>query len=237
MCSFTTEIRKSFFNFAAKITIMKINIISNLALLALFVWNCANNSNEKPSASTTTLTTEEQNRLEKEHEPFRAGYADSVNLGLIEDNTFKSSSRRIVTAEVGGAKVMVNYGSPGKRGRVIWNGLVSYDQVWVTGAHWATAIEFSKDVKINGITVPAGMYGFFTIPNPNEWTLIINKRYDQHLADDYSDAEDVVRVKVKPENLTDLVQRLTYTITPSGNKGTIGVAWDNVKVSLPFEVI
>ncbi len=237
MCSFTTEIRKSFFNFAEKINIMKINIISSVALLAVFVWNCAGNTNETPSEATTTLTTEEQSRLEKEHELFRAGYADSVNLGLIEDSTFKSSSRRIATAEVGGAKVTINYGSPGKRGRVIWNGLVSYDQVWVTGAHWATAVEFSKDVKINGTTVPAGMYGFFTIPNPDEWTLIINKRYDQHLADDYSDAEDVVSVKVKPENLTVVVKRLTYTITPSGNTGTIDVAWDDVKVSLPFEVI
>lgn len=216
---------------------MKINIILNLALLVLFVWNCAGNTNEKPSESSTVVATEGNSQLEKEHELFRAGYADSVNLGLIEDNTFKSSSRRVATAEVGGTKVMINYGSPGKRGRVIWNGLVAYDQVWVTGAHWATAIEFSKDVKVNGTTIPAGMYGFFTIPNPNEWTLIINKRYDQHLADDYSDAEDVVRIKVKPENLTNLVQRLTYTVTPSGNKGTIDMAWDNVKVSLPFEVI
>jgi hypothetical protein len=217
---------------------------SQIPLLSaiLFLAACAT---EAPQSTETVVDTipkvsevVEKSQLETEHELFRAGYADSVNQGMMTDNTFKGSSRRMATETVGGTTVSINYGSPGKRGRVIWNGLVSYDQVWVTGAHWATAVTFDKDVKIEGTEIKAGTYGFFTIPGKAEWTLILNKTYDQHLADSYAEGDDIVRFKVKPENQKKITERLTYSVESTGDKnGKITMAWDEVKVSLPFEVI
>lgn len=164
-------------------------------------------------------------------------YADSVNQGLIAKDTMKTSARREVQAAIGGLNVRVNYGSPGVRGRIVWNGLVAYDQVWVTGAHTSTAFTFDKDVMIDNQKISAGTYGFFTIPNEKEWTLILNTRPNQHLADDYTDKEDVIRVKVKPEMLKKEVQRLTYEIEKkSDNEGAVSMSWEKVKVSLPFKV-
>jgi len=193
-------------------------------------------SEEKP-AEEMTGESQELSQLEKEHQLFRAGYADSVNQGLITDDTMITSARREASAQVGDATVTVNYGSPGKRGRVLWNGLVSYDIIWVSGSHWATAVEFSEDVMVGETTVPAGMYAFFTIPGRESWTLILNKNYDQHLAEDYEQAEDVVRVEVEPETLDEVVQRLTYEVeetTPG--EGEISLMWDQLKVSMPFTV-
>lgn len=138
--------------------------------------------NPEKEKAVTTEPTAEISEIEKEHLLIMAGYADSVNLGLVED-TIKGSARREAKGNLGDTEVTINYGSPGKRGRVIWNGLVSYDQVWVSGSHWATAVTFSKDVVIEGTDVPPGTYGFFTIPGRETWTLIINKHFDQHLAD------------------------------------------------------
>lgn len=184
----------------------------------------------------TTEPTAEISEIEKEHLLIMAGYADSVNLGLVED-TIKGSARREAKGNLGDTEVTINYGSPGKRGRVIWNGLVSYDQVWVSGSHWATAVTFSKDVVINDIIIPAGEYGFFTIPGRETWTLIINKRFDQHLADEYDEVEDVVRVSVKPIELENEVQRLTYEIEKiADSEGTISLSWDQIKVSMPFSI-
>lgn len=179
---------------------------------------------------------DEMSNLEKEHILEKVEYADSVNAGLIED-TFKGSARREAKGTVGSTEITINYGSPGVRGRVIWNGLVSYDQVWVSGSHWATAISFSEDVEINGTQVPKGMYGFFTIPGIEEWTLILNKTFDMHLADEYEEFEDVVRVTVKPDILDEPVQRLTYEVVQeSENIANITMAWDQIKVSLPVQV-
>lgn len=189
------------------------------------------NPSEKSSESAVSS---EMSNLEKEHLPVRAGYADSVNQGLLED-TIKGSSRREAKGNIGDTDVTVNYGSPGVRGRVIWNGLVSYDQVWVSGSHWATAVTFSKDVVVAGTEVPAGMYGFFTIPGKDTWTLILNKKFDMHLADDYDEANDVVRLIVTPETLENTVQRLTYEIaSDSDSSGSIAMSWDQIRVRMPL---
>jgi hypothetical protein len=179
---------------------------------------------------------DEMSNLEKEHILEKVEYADSVNAGLIED-TFKGSARREAKGTVGSTEITINYGSPGVRGRVIWNGLVSYDQVWVSGSHWATAISFSEDVEINGTQVPKGMYGFFTIPGIEEWTLVLNKTFDMHLADEYEESDDVVRVTVKPDILDEPVQRLTYEVEQeSENIANITMAWDQIKVNLSVQV-
>ncbi|AFL83066.1 Protein of unknown function (DUF2911) [Belliella baltica DSM 15883] len=212
---------------------MKKTLITILSATLLF---SRGGANKETTEVTLEAETEELSNLEKEHLLEKVAYADSVNVGLIED-TFKGSARREAIGSIGDATVTINYGSPGKRGRVIWNGLVSYDQVWVSGSHWATAVTFSEDVVINEVEVPAGMYGFFTIPGREEWTLIINKHYDQHLADEYDEADDLVRVSVKPIDLDNEVQRLTYEVDKvSDTEGAISLSWDQVKVSMPFSI-
>ena len=199
-------------------------------VFGLMVFSCGQQNKE------ASIKEESLSNLEKEHILEKVEYADSVNASLIED-TYKGSARREARATIGNTEISVNYGSPGMRGRVIWNGLVSYDQVWVSGSHWATAMSFSKEVSINGVIVPAGMYGFFTIPGREEWTLILNKTYDMHLADEYDESEDLVRVTVTPEMLENSVQRLTYEIVMSSETSVdITLAWDKIKVRLPVEV-
>jgi hypothetical protein len=136
---------------------------------------------------------------------------------------------------VGNNHVHIDYGSPSVRGRVIWNGLVAYKQVWATGAHKATWIDFSKDVMIEGKHIPKGRYGFFTIPDKEEWTLILNKTWDMHLSDDYKAENDIIRVKVKPKKSKKIVESLTYEVLPmKGNKGKIKMSWEFLSVSLDF---
>ncbi len=148
------------------------------------------------------------------------------------------SPRTNAMANIGDAHIHIDYSSPGVRGRTIWGGLVAYDQVWVTGAHKATSINFNKDVKVNGEPISAGTYGFFTIPGKEEWTILLNTNHEQHLADDYNEAEDVLRFQVVPEELPEIVESLTYEVKPKeGNKGTISIMWEHKKVSFDVEVI
>jgi hypothetical protein len=121
------------------------------------------------------------------------------------------------------------------RGRQIFGGLVAFGEVWVTGAHKATSIQFDKAVKIGEKEIPAGKYGLFTIPGENEWTVILNQVWDMHLADDYDAGKDLVRISVAPEKLLDTVESLTYTVNET-SKGTaeISVAWDKTKIT--FEI-
>lgn len=155
------------------------------------------------------------------------------NPNLVKDTT-KKSIKSMAYAIVNGDSIKINYHSPGVRKRVIWGGLVPYDEVWVTGAHDATTVEFPKRVIINGKEIPAGKYAFFTIPGKKEWIIIINKNWKQHLATEYDEKEDMVRIKVKPMKNVH-TERLQYFIRDNGNrKGTISVAWEKLKVSFPI---
>lgn len=206
------------------------NRIVGLMVFAAVVLAACNRSEKTDGIASSS----EMNNLEKEHLLVRAGYADSVNKGLLED-TIKGSSRREAKGNIGSTEITVNYGSPGVRGRVIWNGLVAYDQVWVSGSHWATAVTFSKDVVVGGTEVPAGTYGFFTIPGKEIWTLILNSNYDMHLADDYQESQDIVRLMVTPEILDSPVQRLTYEVSiDNESSGSIAMSWDQIRVRMPI---
>lgn len=155
------------------------------------------------------------------------------NPNLVKD-TSKKSIKSMAVAVINGDSVKINYHSPGVRKRIIWGGLVPYNEVWVTGAHDATNIEFPMTILIGGIQVPAGKYAFFTIPGKKEWTIIINKNWQQHLAFDYDEKEDVVRIKVKPAKNAH-TERLQYFIeTPKGKNPRIAVAWEKVRIEIPF---
>ena len=164
-------------------------------------------------------------------------YADSVNNGLIAKDTIKSSPARTAEAMIGTNYIYIKYHSPGVKNRVIWGGLVAYDQVWVTGAHAATSINFHYPVLINNKKIEKGTYAIFTMPGEKEWVFILNKNYSQHLADDYNQAEDVIRVKLLPLK-NKMTQRLTYSILATGsNAGKIEIAWEKIKIEVPFTTI
>lgn len=155
-----------------------------------------------------------------------------------EPDTLKGSLKAKAMGTIGDVGITINYYSPAVRGRVIWGGLVPLAQVWVTGAHRATNIEFNGDVTIGGAKIAAGKYALFTIPGIEEWTIIINKDWDQHLVDNYNQKDDIVRVKVKPETESKNQERLRYEIETEGSsKGEIVVYWEKVEISLPISAV
>jgi len=166
-----------------------------------------------------------------------SGYCDSINKGLIKEDTLKGSPERTAMATVGGVHVHIVYHSPGVRGRVIWGGLVPYDQVWVAGAHQATTIQLSGPVKINDRELPAGTYAFFIIPGRDQWTAIFNSRYEQHLTDEYNPKEDVLRFNVTPEDHEE-TPRLTYAVDRVDDQsGAITFLWEKKHIHIPFTSI
>jgi len=138
---------------------------------------------------------------------------------------------------IGDAHIHIDYSSPGVRGRIIFGGLVGYDTVWQAGAHNATWIETNTDLVINGELLPKGKYGFFTIPSKEDWTIMLNKKWDQHGKDEYDENDDVIRFKVTPSISDEIIEHLEYKVNKiSETEGTISLAWEKVTISFPFKV-
>jgi hypothetical protein len=138
---------------------------------------------------------------------------------------------------IGDAHIHIDYSSPGVRNRIIFGGLLAYDMVWQAGAHKATWLETNKDLIIDGKILPAGKYGFFTIPSKDEWTLIFNTNWDQHGKDDYDEIDDVLRFKIKPVTSEDITEHLVYKINKiRDNEGSISLTWEKVSLKFNFEL-
>lgn len=207
---------------------MKIASIIILSSVILFT-SCNDNDGHKETIA-------ESNHMHHDTK-FVDGYADSINNGLIPEDTMKKSVPRVAMKTIGKTHIHINYSSPGVKGRIIWGGLVPFNTVWVTGAHNATKITFNEDIFIDNKKIQSGTYAIFTIPKEKEWIFILNKNYNQHLTDNYTEDEDIIRVAIKPQENV-FTQRLTYIVNElENNSGTIEIHWEKVKLVVPFKTL
>ena len=104
-----------------------------------------------------------------------------------------ASQHSVVKQRVGLTDVEVDYSRPNKNGREIFGGLVPYGKLWRTGANAVTKIKFSDAVTLGGKEIPAGEYTLFTIPTPDEWTIIVSKDAKVQSTADYKQENDALR--------------------------------------------
>ncbi len=140
------------------------------------------------------------------------------------------SPRKEMKGKIGGTTINVNYGSPSVKGRAVWGGLVPNGKVWRTGANEATTIEVSNEIMVEGKKLPAGKYGFFAIPNDEEWVIIFNSVHNQWGAYEYDSSKDVLRVNVKPTTGKDHVEALDYAL----ENNSLILKWE--KLSVPIKI-
>lgn len=144
------------------------------------------------------------------------------------------SPNATVGQTIGVSKVEIAYSRPSARGREIFGGLVPFGEVWRTGANEATTISFSTPVRIEGNALEAGTYGFFTIPGPDQWTLIFNETAKQWGAYNYDSSTDALRVQVEPESASarEMMTFSFHDVTDS--TATVALRWSETRV--PFKI-
>jgi hypothetical protein len=148
-----------------------------------------------------------------------------------------ASPTQTVKQEFGIGSIELSYSRPGIKGRKLYTDIAPAGQVWRTGANQATTLTFSDEVIIGGTKVPAGKYGLVSIPDKNEWTLILTKQLDVTQPAAYKQENDIVRVKAKPATLPSPVETFTMqfaNVKPSSTE--LQLMWDNVAVSLPITI-
>ncbi len=101
------------------------------------------------------------------------------------------------TSKVTTPLVKVLYGRPTHtKDTEVFGSEVPFNEVWRTGANEATEIKIYKDVMFGDKLVSAGTYVLYTIPNENQWEIILSSNTDVFGAHQYSSVFDVARVLV-----------------------------------------
>jgi tetratricopeptide (TPR) repeat protein len=144
------------------------------------------------------------------------------------------SQRAEVSQRIGITDVTIDYHRPLVNDRKVWDGLVPYGKVWRAGANINTTIKFSDPVMIEGKPLDKGTYGLDMIPNADEWTIIFSKNSTSWGAFTYDQAEDALRVTVKPK-ASDMHNALTYDFDDlQKDSAVVELEWE--KIAVPFKV-
>lgn len=147
------------------------------------------------------------------------------------------SGRAEVIVTVAGAAITVNHGTPSRRGREIWGVLVPFGQVWRTGANQATGFTTDRALVLGSgrdtLTVPAGAYTLFSIPERDGGALIVNRQTGQ-AGTAYDAAQDLGRVPLQVRALAEPVEVFTIAVTAAGDGGELRLQWDRTELVVPF---
>jgi len=161
------------------------------------------------------------------------------------------NQRAEVSQQIGLVRASIEYSSPDvhgpagedRRGK-IWGGLVPYGVhdlgfnnakgPWRAGANENTVFTVSHDVTIEGKPLKAGRYGLHMLAGANEFTIIFSNNSTSWGSFTYKEAEDALRVTVKPEKAP-YREWLTYDfIDRQPDRATVALLWEELRI--PFTI-
>ncbi len=162
-------------------------------------------------------------RAFSEHER-RAGPSGSLSL------------RDTVVAEAGGARLLVDYGRPSKRGRAIFGNVVPFDRVWRTGANLATHLITDRRLDFDGVSLPGGAYTLYTIPRPDGWTLLVSSETGQWGSLTPEPVTFVARIPMRVSRSPGVIETFTISVDRSATGGVLRMGWDDTVAEASFVV-
>ena len=162
-------------------------------------------------------------------------------LAYLVSQTKSKSPEANVELAVGDLKVHVFYNRPFKRGREIFGELVPFGKVWRTGANEATYLETNLPLEFNGQVLKPGKYSVWTIPGPDSWVIIFNKKYPSWGVSfdgesNYNAADDALRIEVPVVMQDKEIEQFTISLEKVDEGMELIFLWDHTLVVAPFRL-
>jgi hypothetical protein len=137
------------------------------------------------------------------------------------------------TCDLGGGKsIKTDYSSPRLNGRKMVGDHDPYGKVWRNGANEATTFVTTGDLMVGGKSVPAGSYTLFVLPEPDKWTLIINKKTGEWGIPYKYEADELARVEMKLSKLPSPVENFTIAYDKTSSGCTLREEWDTTRATI-----
>ncbi len=155
----------------------------------------------------------------------------SSDLQAQDDKALRPSPPATATLTTGDLTITIDYSSPAVKGRQVLGKLIPNGEIWRLGANEATTFEVNKDVKVNGLKLPAGKYAMFSIQDGGDWTFIFNSVAEQWGAYKYDKSKDVLRVQATPTKTDEMEERMTFAVNETKKgKAEVVFNWENIEV-------
>lgn len=135
----------------------------------------------------------------------------------------------------------ITYSRPYKKGRDIFGGLQPHGVVWRTGANEATIFKVNKTIRFGDKVIEPGLYSLFTIPNPQEWSVILNSKTGQWGVNMDQKANrdpnfDVAQITVPSIKSDKIIEQFTILFEEVHEDVEMVLMWDRTVVAIPISI-
>jgi hypothetical protein len=127
----------------------------------------------------------------------------------------------------------VVYSRPHLQGRQLFHNLLKYGDLWRLGANESTELDIYTDAYIQNKKIKAGRYVLYCIPQPDNWTIIINSNIDSWGLQPDS-TKDIARFIIPVKQTANHLEYYTMIFEKTSNGADLLMAWDNLEARLPF---
>ena len=159
-----------------------------------------------------------------------------TTISLAQTGSARLSPAESASCDLGGGKtITTNYSSPRLKGRKMIGGENPYGKVWRAGANEATTFVTTSEVTVGDKDVPAGNYTLFVVPNPDKWTLIINKKTGEWGIPYKYESDELGRTDMKLSTLPSSVEDFTIKYDKTGSGCTMRMEWATTQASVAIK--
>ena len=150
----------------------------------------------------------------------------------------RASERATISQVIDGTTFTIDYARPRVRGRspLFGSRAVQWGEVWTPGANWATTLDVSRDVMLDGHAVAKGKYSVWFQVQPAEWTVVLDPRFKRYHTEHPDSTAQQIRWKIKPTT-GEFTEALTWTfpeIRPDG--ALLRMQWGTMVASIDATV-
>jgi hypothetical protein len=148
----------------------------------------------------------------------------------------RMSEAATVSQTVDGTVITVAYSRPQLRGRPVGSdGVIHIEHMWTPGANWATTLEASRPITLNGHQVAAGKYSLWLETTERDWTVHLNPEPRLFHTFAPKPATMLLSFQVTPEHAAEPVEVLSFDFPEVRQDGaTLRLRW--AKVVVPFKI-
>lgn len=149
----------------------------------------------------------------------------------------RASETATVSQVIDGTEISLRYDRPRARGRTgLFGSTVHWGETWTPGANQATTLGFTRDVVLDGVSVPAGKYSVWMVVERGPWELVLDPDTTLFHTQRPRAREGQIRLPIAREKRP-FTEVLTWSFPRLRSDGaTLVMQWDTVAVPLEIRV-
>lgn len=148
-----------------------------------------------------------------------------------------ASEEATLSQTIDGTVVTMTYSRPSRRGRDPLFGGVVFWHRWTPGANWATTLEVSKDVSLEGVPVPAGKYSvWIDISEAPSWQMVLDPEHRLFHTAPPDDNDAQIRFPVTVGSGPEMETLLWYVERVRSDGGELRMHWGTTLVAMDLRV-